>query len=114
MHIVCFAASSKNEQKIYFNDRTKAKQTLRKITETKSVCVYLCVCVCVPGPRKRFLEVIKFGTVTASENASHVKYIDLDLRSRYAKCLIISESFQAMPITFAVKIVRIKIYVICS
>ena len=51
-------------------------------------------------------------------NASRVNDTGLDLHSRsqryYAKCSIISESDQAMPITFAVKTVRLKINIICS
>ena len=59
-------------------------------------------------------EHVKFYTVTASDIralASCVNYIDLDLHSKSNdlnhknnKCLIISETVQAMPIKFAVKI----------
>ena len=58
------------------------------------------------------------GDCLRHENASRViNYIDLtfiqghpDLNHEDNKCLIISESIQAMPIKFAVKIVGLKVY----
>ena len=78
----------------------------------------MCVCVCVP--RKQFLQVIivKLGTVTASDmRMRHVLIIftltciqgNTDLNHDNNKCLIISETTQAIPIKFAVKIVRLKV-----
>ena len=72
------------------------------------------------------VTIIKLGTVTASDiNATRANYIDLDLHSRINtdyidfnhennKCSIISEIVQAVPIKFVVKIVRLKMYIICS
>ena len=83
------------------------------IDEAKySVCECVCVCVYVrrqPYLRNNWSEMyqIKIDMVT-------VHYIDLDLHSRLHrfwswnnKCLIISETVQAMLIKFAVKIVYI-------
>ena len=67
---------------------------------------------------------IKLGMVTASDRRMRQVFIiltEFDLHSRPKdrthennKCLIISETVQAIPIKFAVKIVRQKVYVIFS
>ena len=81
----------------------------------------VCVCVCLSlasDSSETIRVIIKFGTVTASDMRMHDMLIILTLAfiqvHRYIKYSIISESFQEMPIMFAVKIVRIKVYIICS
>ena len=61
------------------------------------------------------------GDCLSYENASRDNYIDLnfiqchtDLTHENNKCLIISETIEAMPIKFAMKIVRLKFYVTIS
>ena len=88
------------------------------------VYVSVCVCVCVCVPCKRFLGNCyshhhqTLHSELRHKNAIHVNYIDLDLHSRSqrsdTKSLSISETFQAMPIQFAVKIVWRKVYTIFS
>ena len=56
------------------------------------VCVCLCVCVCVS---------------LASDSSKTVTYLNHENN----KYLIISETIQAMPIKFAVNIVRLKFYI---
>ena len=72
-----------------------------------------CVHVCVED------IILKLGTVTVSVTRMHHMLIILtltfiqshtDRKHENNKCLIISETNQAMPITFAVKIVRLKVY----
>ena len=72
--------------------------------------------------------VMILGTVTASDIGMHhvLNYIELDLQSRShgsynhenGKCswwfFLSPKTFKAMPITFHVKIVRLKVYVIFS
>ena len=54
-----------------------AKQTLRNITETKSVCLYVCVYVCLSlasnssDSEPTTAIIIKLGTVTASDLIMH-------------------------------------------
>ena len=64
---------------------------------------------------------IKFDTVTASVREMHQVLIILtltfiqghtDLNHENHKCLLILETVKGMPISFSVKIVRLKIYVI--
>ena len=61
----------------------------------------------------------KHGTVTTSDMVMHLVLITLtltfiqgptELNHENIKCLIISETIQAMPIKFTVKIVRLKVY----
>ena len=93
-------------------------------------CVLACVCtcmragVCVPlaSESSETIEVtiIKLGTVTASDMLMYHVLIILtstfiqghtDLNNENSKCLIIAETIQAMPITFAAKpIVQQKVY----
>ena len=86
------------------------------------VCLSVCLSVCVP--HKRFLGtveviIVKLSTVTASDMPMHRVVIILtltfiqghtELNREHNKCLIISEIIQAMRITFAVKLVRLKVY----
>ena len=86
----------------------------------------MCVCVCACVPRKRFLgnylghhHQTGHGNYLRHANAFRVNYIDLDLHARSHrfnhendKCAIISETVQAIPIQFAVKMVRLKVYII--
>ena len=67
--------------------------------------------------------IVKLGTVTASGMVMHHVLIILtltfthghtDLNHENNKCLIISEHIQAIPIKCAVKIVRLKVYIILS
>ena len=75
-------------------------------------------------PRKLFkVTIIKRGTVTASDMIRHHVLIILtlifiqghrELNHENNECSIISETVQAMPVTFAVQIVRLKVYKIMS
>ena len=85
------------------------------------MCVGVCVCVPLASDSSETIEVIvvTLGTVTASNMRMHHVLIILTLTfiqghtdRNYGdnKCLIISETIKAMPTTFAVKIVRLKVY----
>ena len=89
------------------------------------MCVNVCPSVCETVPRKRILGmtikviIIKLGTVTASDMVMHHVIIKLiltsiqghtELNRKNNKRSIISEIVQAKPIEFAVKIVRLKVY----
>ena len=85
-----------------------------------SVCV--CVFVSLASDSSETVEVIviKLGTVTASDMTMHHMLIILplafiqgltDLNHENNKCFIISKILQAIAIKFAVKIVRLKIYI---
>ena len=76
----------------------------------------VCVCVSLDCDSSDSIEdiIIKLGTVIASDMLRHQVFIKsnvtfiqgyTDLNHENNKCLIISEAIQAMPITFAVKIV---------
>ena len=90
------------------------------------VCVRACVCVCVSlaSDSSETLEVIiiKLGMMTASDMRMHHMLIILPLTfiqghtdlNHKNKCSIISETVQAIPIKFAVKIVQPKVYRIYS
>ena len=93
-----------------------------KIDEAK---VYLCVCVSLTSDSSETVEVIiiKLGTVTASDMVTHhmlsiltLTFIQghTDLNHENNKDLIISETVQAIPIHFAVKIVCLMVYIIFS
>ena len=80
------------------------------------MCLFVCVCV----PRKRFPG---NGTATASDVRMHhvlniltLTFIQChpDRNHENNKYSIVSESVQAMPIMFAVRIVRLKFDIICS
>ena len=85
-----------------------------------SVCVRLTVCLSVRSSHiSETSEVrcyqIELGDCLSFENTSIVTYIDLDkghvyLNHESNKCSIVLETVQAMPIKFAVKIVRIRIF----
>ena len=80
------------------------------------------MCVCSSQAiRRQIIEVIiiKLGTITASDMRVHHVLIILtliftqghtDLNPKNNKCSIIPETIQAMPITFAANIVRLKVY----
>ena len=82
------------------------------------------VCLSLASDYSETIEVIiKLGTVTASDMRMHRVLIILtltfiqghtDFNHENNKCLIISETVQAMPIMFAVKLVRLKAYKIFS
>ena len=83
------------------------------------------MCVSLASDSSETIEVIiiKLGTVTASDMLMHLMLILLtltfiqghtDLNHESNKCPIISETIQAIPNKFAVKIVRLKIYIIFS
>ena len=97
------------------------------------VCVCVCVCrnvrACVRACERacvracaRAIEVIiiiKLGTVSALDMLMHHVSIILnltfihghtDLSHESNKCLIILETIEPMPLSFAVKIVRLKVY----
>ena len=96
----------------------------RDVFVNESVC--MCVCVCVhacPSLASNSSEtiqviIIKLGTETASDMLMHHVLIILtltfirghtDLNHENNKCLIILETIQAMPIMFAVKMVRLNV-----
>ena len=82
------------------------------------------MCVCVPRKLSNFSEtveviIVKLGTVTASDMGMHLVWFILTLtfiqghigqNHENTKYLTISETFQAMSIKFAVKIVQLKVY----
>ena len=78
-------------------------------------CVRACICLCETSES----VATKFDTMTTLVTRVHHVLIMLTLilieghtglnHERHT-CLIISETVQAMPITFAVKIVRLKVY----
>ena len=81
------------------------------------------VIITLASDSSKTIEVIvtKLGTVTASDMRMHHVLMALtlafiqghrDLNNEKSKCSIISETFQAMPIRFAVKIIRLKDYTI--
>ena len=87
----------------------------------QSLYVYLSVCVSLESDSPETIEVtiITFGRVAASGMLMHHVIIILtltfipdhtDLNHENMKCSSISETVQAMTITFAVKIVRLKVY----
>ena len=87
-----------------------------------SVCVCLSVYVSLASDSSETIEVIiiKLGTVTASDMAMHQMLIIVNLTFRghtylnheNLKCSIISETVQGLSIKFALKIVRLKRYLI--
>ena len=93
------------------------------ITLLPSLCVCTCPCLCVClSLTSDSSETIKthhhqtwHGNCLRHENASHVNYIELDfIQGHRSESLIISETVRAMPIKFAVKIVRLKVKIIFS
>ena len=85
----------------------------------------VCVCVCLASHSSGPIEVIiiKLDTVTASDMTMHhvFHYIALtfiqghtDLNHDNSKCPIISETVQAIPMRFAVKMLRVKVPGPCS
>ena len=79
------------------------------------------MCLSLACDSSEIVEVIitKLGTVTASDTRMHLVLIILtltfiqghkDLNHENNKCLMISETVQAMRIKFAVKIVQLKVY----
>ena len=96
------------------------------------VCVCVCVCACV---RECVLACVRarkllLGNCCSQESLSSNTVTDLDMRMHHVliiltltfiqghtdrnyennNCLIISKTIQAMTITFAVKIVRLRVY----
>ena len=88
----------------------------------EAVCV-LCV-LTLASDSLETIEVIivKLGTVTASVMRLYRVFIILtltfqghtDLNHENSKCFIISKTIQAMPFKLAVKIVRLKVYMIIA
>ena len=89
-------------------------------------CVSVCLCVPLVNDSSETIEVthgiVKLGTVTASDMRMHHVLIMLTLTfiqghtdlDHGNKCSIISKTVLAMPIKFALKIVRLKVYIIGS
>ena len=84
-----------------------------------SVCLSLCMALASDFSKTIEIIIVKLGTVTASDMVMHHVLIILswtfihiytDLNHEHNKCLIILVTIQAIPITFAVKIDRLKIY----
>ena len=69
------------------------------------VCLCMCVCPSQAIPRKLKMHHVLI-ILTLTFNQSHI-----DLGHESNQCLVISESIQAMPIKFAVKLVQLKVYV---
>ena len=81
------------------------------------LCVSVCLSLASDFSQTIEVIIIKLGIFGLRHaNTSHINYIDLDLHSGHTdlnyenKCSIISETFQAMPVKFAVKMVRLKVY----
>ena len=81
------------------------------------------VCMSIASDSAETIEVviIQLSTVTASNMLKHhvlsilaLTFIQghTDMNHENNKCLIISETIQAMPIKFTVKIVRLKVYIL--
>ena len=82
----------------------------------------MCVCVSLASDSSETIEVIiiKLGMITASDMVLHHVFIILTvsfiqghtyLNHEYNKCSMISKTIQAtIPITFTVKIIRLKVY----
>ena len=85
-------------------------------------CVRACVCVCMSlaSDSSGTVEIIiKLGTVTALVTIIHRVFMILtltfiqghtDRNHENNKCLIFSETIQALPIKLAAKLVRLKVY----
>ena len=80
----------------------------------------MCVSLSSDSSETSNVTIIKLGMVTASDMRMHHMIMILtstfiqgqtDLNHENNEGLIISETIQAMPITFAVRIVRLKVYV---
>ena len=92
---------------------------MRPSSLTVCVCVYVCRSTTSHISETYEAIAIKFDTVTASVTGMHHVFIiiltfiqgDNDLNHKNNKCSIISETIQAMHIKFAVKIVRLKVYI---
>ena len=81
----------------------------------------MCLFLASDSPETVEVIIIKLGTVTALDMRMHHVLIILtltfieghtDLTHENNECSIISESVQAMPIKFSVKIVRLNVYII--
>ena len=95
-----------------------------KVVSDENVYIHdVCVWVCVPLASDSWetieATIIKLGMITASQMLMHCVLIILtltfiqghtDINHKNNKCLIISEIIQAMPISFTVKIVQLKVY----
>ena len=103
----------------------ESPKRLKKITIAQTVSLWVSVlCLLLASDSSETVQVIiiQFGTVTASDIIMHHVLIILTLTfvqghtdlNNENKCLIISETVQTMPIKFAVKIVRLKVYMIFS
>ena len=95
------------------------------VDDPEYLCVCVCVCVSLASDSLETIKVIfiKLGRVTASDMKMHHVLIILTLTFTQGhtylnhennKCSIISETVQAIPIRFAVKIVRLKVCIIFS
>ena len=92
-----------------------------KIDEAKGLSVCLCACPSQAIPRKLLFMSSSsiFGTVAATDMRMHHVLILLTLTfiqghmypNKNNKCSVILETVQAMPITFAVRIVWGKVYI---
>ena len=85
------------------------------------MCLCLCACLSLASGSSDTVEVtiVRQGTVTASDTRMHHVFITLtltfiqghtDRNHENTKCWIVSNTIQAMTITFAVKIVRLRVY----
>ena len=90
------------------------------------LCVCLCVCLSLASDFSETIEVIiiKLGTVTTSDTRMHDGLIIIltltfiqghtYLNHENDQCSIISETVQAIPINFVVKILRLKVVYIIN
>ena len=92
---------------------------LGKFEFRRDPCLSVCVCVSLASDSSHTIEIIiiQLGTLTTSEMVMHHMLVILtltfiqgqtDLNHKNNKSLIISVTMQAMPIMFAVKILRLK------
>ena len=86
-----------------------------------SVCLSVCLSIASDSSETIEVVIVKLDTVTASDMRMHRVLSILtftfiqghtDRNHENNICLIISDNIQAMPIKFAVKIVRLKVYII--
>ena len=82
----------------------------------------MCLSLAIDSSATIEVIIITLGTVTDSDTRMYHMlniltfiqgHTDLNHESE-KKCLTVSETFQAMPIKFALKIVRLKVYIIIA
>ena len=106
-----------------FQSSIRLSKRLRWPGQGQTMCPCVCACVSLASDSSETIEFIitTLGTVIATYMLMRHMFIILtltsilghaDLHHENNKCSIISETVQAIPITFAVKIFRLKVYII--